>query len=181
AEGTTIRRERIGTQHLAPTREDARRRRERGEPARCRQHLSHRPAEAVGAAGATGADKADVTSESSVRLAGTSEHPTLTALYQAWGYRAGIAATDVVYVAERSGEIVGIVRRSHEDGLMMLRGLFVRPSAQRSGIGTSLLHALVRNLGERECYCIPFAHLTAFYAPEGFVVMPEAAAPVSLA
>ena len=101
------------------------------------------------------------------------EHAALTSLYEAWGYRAGIAPVDVVFVAERSGAVVGIVRRSREDGLTMLRGMYTSPSARRTRVGTSLLEAFVRDLGEEDCYCIPFAHLTAFYGRAGFTVVSE--------
>ena len=119
--------------------------------------------------------------DTSVRLAAESEHAALASLYEAWGYRAGIAPGDVVYVAERAGTVVGIVRRSREDGLTMLRGMYVRPSARRTRVGTSLLAAFARDLGAEACYCIPFAHLTAFYGKVAFVVMPEAIAPAPLA
>jgi GNAT superfamily N-acetyltransferase len=118
--------------------------------------------------------------ETSVRVAAAGEYAALASLYEAWGYRAGIAAADVVYVAERSRAVVGIVRRSHEDGLTMLRGMYVGPSARRTGVGMLLLAALVRDLGEEDCHCIPFSHLTAFYGREGFAVMPEATAPTPL-
>jgi hypothetical protein len=52
-------------------------------------------------------------SKTSVRLAAASEHAALAALYDAWGYRAGIAPAHVVYVAERSGTVVGIVVTVH--------------------------------------------------------------------
>jgi len=120
-------------------------------------------------------------SQTSVRCADPAEHSALTALYEAWGYRGGIAPTDVVYVAERSGLIVGLVRRSYEDGLTLLRGMYIRPSARSEGIGTLLLSAFARALGERACFCIPFAHLTEFYRREGFATVPEANMPAPLA
>ena len=120
------------------------------------------------------------TPETTVRLATASEYASLAALYETWGYRAGIAAADVVYVAERSEAVVGIVRRSREEGLTMLRGMYVSPSARRTRVGTLLLFALVRDLGEEDCHCIPFAHLTPFYGRAGFTVMPEAIAPAPL-
>ena len=63
----------------------------------------------------------------------------------------------------------------------MLRGMYVRPSARSEGIGTLLLSTFVRALGERACFCIPFAHLTEFYRREGFATVPEAEIPVPLA
>jgi len=119
--------------------------------------------------------------ETSVRIAAASEHTGLASLYEAWGYRGGIAVGDVVFVAERSGTVAGIVRRSREEGLTMLRGMYVSPFARRTRVGEALLAAFVRDLGEEDCYCIPFAHLTAFYGQAGFAVMSEAIAPAPLA
>ena len=118
--------------------------------------------------------------DTSVRLAAASEYAALASLYEAWGYQAGIAADDMVYVAERMGTVVGLVRRSREDGLTMLRGMYVGPSERRTRVGTALLAAFARDLGEVECYCIPFAHLTRFYGRAGFTVLPEPAAPAEL-
>jgi hypothetical protein len=43
-------------------------------------------------------------------------------LYLRWGYHGGINPADVVYVAERRGQPLGVVRRAVEHGVVMLRG-----------------------------------------------------------
>jgi GNAT superfamily N-acetyltransferase len=55
----------------------------------------------------------------------------------------------------------------------MLRGMYVDPAQQRQGVGSHLLRAFVRDLAGVECFCLPFAHLIAFYERGGFAVVAE--------
>lgn len=105
-----------------------------------------------------------------IRVAGWHELERVRGLYQEWGYNGGAEPSNTVLLAERNGEILGIVRCTFEDGVVMLRGMQVASTAQRLGIGTMLLDAFLQQLGDRECYCIPYAHLIAFYGRAGFNV-----------
>lgn len=107
-------------------------------------------------------------SDVAVRVARADEHAALAAAYQAWGYGGGIAPGDRVYVAEVGDALAGIVRRTREHGVAMLRGMQVAPEHRRRGVGTQLLTALVDELGGEPCYCVPYAQLTAFYGSAGF-------------
>jgi GNAT superfamily N-acetyltransferase len=88
--------------------------------------------------------------------------------YAAWGYRGTITPRDVILMAERGNELVGLVRMVPEEGTLVLRGMYVRPSDRRSGIGRKLLSAATLWLGARECYCVPYEHLEDFYGQGGF-------------
>ena len=112
-----------------------------------------------------------------VRVARPSEYGKLGKLYVAWGYTAGIAPADVVFVAELDGATVGIVRRTRESSITMLRGMYVDPRHRQQGVGTALLSAFERALPQEDCYCIPFANLTAFYGRAGFATVDEQSAP----
>ena len=113
-----------------------------------------------------------------VRLAAPSEYAALAERYLAWGYAGGLAPAEAVFVAHRGATPVGIVRRTREQGVLMLRGMQVAPDAQRQGIGRQLLAAFEDALDDREpCWCIPFAHLTRFYGMIGFEECDEAEAP----
>jgi predicted N-acetyltransferase YhbS len=116
----------------------------------------------------------------SIDVARVSDHGALNQLYLAWGYRGGIAPADVVYVATLDGRAVGLVRRTSEEGVLMLRGMQVDPNCRRQGIGTLLLRALVAALPAGECYCIPFDHLARFYSQGGFETIDESEAPAFL-
>ncbi|MEP6620904.1 MAG: GNAT family N-acetyltransferase [bacterium] len=117
----------------------------------------------------------------SVRIAQSNELADLTERYRAWGYDGGIAPGDVVFVAERAGRCVGLVRLTFEHDVFMLRGMFVAPSEQRRKIGSMLLGSFTYHLAGAECYCIPFAHLPQFYERGGFVSVPVASVPSALA
>jgi GNAT superfamily N-acetyltransferase len=109
-------------------------------------------------------------SKTLIRIADDAERSQLADLYKRWGYRAGIAPTDTVYVAEQEERIVGMVRRTLENGTTLLRGMQVDPEYQRRGIGSQLLQCFVNDLAMRDCYCIPYSHLTSFYEQGGFAV-----------
>ena len=64
-----------------------------------------------------------------VSIAPHREHGALNELYLRLGYHGGIAHDDVVFVAHVDGEPVGLVRRSVESGLLMLRGAATDGSA----------------------------------------------------
>jgi predicted N-acetyltransferase YhbS len=111
-----------------------------------------------------------------VSIAPPREHAALNAVYLRLGYHGGIADDDVVFVAHVNDQPVGLVRRSVESGLLMLRGMQVAPEHQRQGIGSRLLRAFVADLPATDCYCIPYAHLPPFYAQGGFALLDESGA-----
>ena len=107
-----------------------------------------------------------------IRIAGVEEHPRALAAYEAWDYHGGVLPTDTVFLAERGGELVGVVRLNVEHGVRMLRGMWIKPDERRSGVGSRLLEALVAELRGGECSCVPFSHLVGFYGQGGFVEHP---------
>lgn len=116
-----------------------------------------------------------------VRLAQASELPRINTAYTGLGYTGKVTPADTVFVAEREHEIVGLVRRTHEHGVTMLRGMYVVAQAQRQGIGSDLLAHFVTHLNGQDCYCVPYTHLVGFYSSEGFQVLPPGQAPGFLA
>jgi N-acetylglutamate synthase-like GNAT family acetyltransferase len=116
-----------------------------------------------------------------IRVAIPAEYELLTEMYRRWGYRAGIAQSDVVYIAEHAGEPVGLVRRTFENDVTMLRGMQIDPAYRRRGLGSRLLDAFVADVRDQQSFCIPFAHLTDFYARGGFRIIAKEVAPHFLA
>jgi GNAT superfamily N-acetyltransferase len=112
-----------------------------------------------------------------IRIARPEEYARVLQTYEAWGYGGGVQPDDRIYIAEVNGELAGIVRRTREHGVTMLRGMQVAPERRGGGIGRRLLNALVAELGGEACYCVPYTHLTAFYGSVGFVELPEENAP----
>src|SRR5256714_9930691 len=95
-------------------------------------------------------------------------------------YGGGIRPEDAVLLAEHDSELIGIVRLTTEEGVVVLRGMQVHPRFQRQGIGKRLLATVAQELDGRSCFCIPYAHLVGFYGGIGFHVMESAKAPTFL-
>lgn len=112
-----------------------------------------------------------------IRRAAAEDIPRAREFYAERGYGGGIAPDDTVLLAERDGDLIGIVRLAPEEGEIVLRGMQVHPSFQRQGIGLHLLAAVASALGNRTCYCIPYAHLEDFYGRIGFAAVDLADAP----
>jgi GNAT superfamily N-acetyltransferase len=84
-------------------------------------------------------------------VARADEYPASNQLYLQWGYRGGIAASDVVYCASVDRQVVGLVRQTTASGVLMLRGMHVAPEHQRQGIDARLLGAFVADLPRLDC------------------------------
>jgi len=120
-------------------------------------------------------------SETQIRIARPDEHSRVLSVYAALGYRRTIDPANIVWLAERAEETVGIVRVAAEHGTLVLRGMRIIEHARRHRIGTRMLQAIADWLGDRECYCVPYAHLVGFYGQIGFTVLDLSAAPAFLA
>ena len=95
-------------------------------------------------------------------------------------YGGGIRPEDALLLAEHDGELIGIVRLTTEESLVVLRGMQVHPRFQRQGIGKRLLATVAQELDGKGCFCIPYAHLVGFYSGIGFHVIEPAKAPTFL-
>jgi N-acetylglutamate synthase-like GNAT family acetyltransferase len=95
-------------------------------------------------------------------------------------YGGGIRLEDSVVLAEHDGDLIGIVRLTAEEGVVVLRGMQVHPKFQRQGIGKRLLATIAQELDGRDCFCIPYAHLVSFYGGIGFRPIDPAKAPTFL-
>jgi N-acetylglutamate synthase-like GNAT family acetyltransferase len=91
-----------------------------------------------------------------------------------------LSPTDSFFIAHENGEVVGCVRLVRENGTLVLRAMQVKAEMQRSGIGALLLKLLSEEVGQEQCYCIPFAHLENFYGQIGFRKIDDSVAPLFL-
>ncbi|HEY0996754.1 MAG TPA: GNAT family N-acetyltransferase [Gemmatimonadaceae bacterium] len=112
-----------------------------------------------------------------VRTLRPGEYDRARRAYEAWGYRGEVLDTDVVFAAEQGDAMVGLVRRTVENGTQMLRGMYVAPFIRRSGVGSLLLSHFVDTLQAPACWCVPYANLQHFYGRGGFHVAPLAESP----
>jgi N-acetylglutamate synthase-like GNAT family acetyltransferase len=104
----------------------------------------------------------------------------VAAFYRAVAYGGVLHANDEILLIEDDVDLVGAVRLAQENGVIVLRGMRVLPSHQGTGLGTRLLGAVGAALGDRSCYCIPYAHLVGFYAQIGFAEVDVGKAPAFL-
>lgn len=91
--------------------------------------------------------------------------------------------SDLFFLAYALDELVGAVRFCVEEDVPLLRSMVIKETAQRKGIGTQLLHefeAHLRRTETRNIYCLPYAHLTEFYAQIGFRQVAEETIPLFL-
>lgn len=103
-----------------------------------------------------------------VSKATTKEFSSVGNFYQEVGYSGAIQETDTIILAREKSTIVGAVRVCQEEGILVLRGMYVSPEKWRMGIGRSLLGTAGNEIGVRECWCIPYTHLIGLYGQIGF-------------
>jgi N-acetylglutamate synthase-like GNAT family acetyltransferase len=97
----------------------------------------------------------------------------LNTFYEQCGYHYEPQSDEEIVVAKIGEDIVGAVRLCHENGVLVLRGMQVRDDQRGHGLGTKMLQELQAVIGDRECYCLPYAHLGNFYGQIGFEIVGE--------
>jgi GNAT superfamily N-acetyltransferase len=115
-----------------------------------------------------------------IRHATTEDISRAVNFYAERRYGGGIRPEDSVLLAEHDGELVGIVRLTAEEDVVVLRGMQVHPRFQRQGIGKRLLATVAQELDGRGCFCIPYALLVGVYGGIGFRAIEPAKAPTFL-
>ena len=104
-------------------------------------------------------------------LDGMRARPLVDPFYERNGRRRCARDEDLFFVAVEDGRVSGCVRYCVESGTPMLRTMMVDAAHRRRGIGSVLLREFAHYLethGIRGVYCLPYAHLDAFYATVGF-------------
>ena len=114
-----------------------------------------------------------------IRLAGPEDLEGALACYQRNGYSGGIAAEDRAFIAVCDGQIVGVVRLVTENGLLLLRGMFIDEAHRRRGLGRRMLAALEPHI-DADCWMTCFGRLVSFYGEIGFEAVPDEQAPPNL-
>jgi len=107
---------------------------------------------------------------------------------QAWAnerYRAiRFAATppgSVALVAERAGARIGLGRLvAYPGDAVELGGIWTDEAARGAGVARAMVTALIARAAGGRLWCIPFAHLAAFYQSFGFApVLPPWPPPIA--
>jgi N-acetylglutamate synthase-like GNAT family acetyltransferase len=114
-----------------------------------------------------------------VRVAVGKDFDEIRAFYARWTTKS-IAPSQRFVIAQDGQTIIGAVRLCQEEGHMILRTMQIDERYHRQGIGTRMLVVLEPLLEPAPCYCLPYAHLPAFYSKIGFQMMPVEQAPPHL-
>lgn len=109
------------------------------------------------------------------------EREIVIAFLRREGYSGSIGKSDRFFVSELAGEIVAAVRLSHDEGVLVLRGMRVRCDVQRHGVGTRLLSRVVLAVQSETCYCIPYRWLIHLYAKADFREVTDEEVPAFIA
>jgi len=112
-----------------------------------------------------------------VSIANSGDYSKITSFYRGCGYFCQLSESDLVIQARENGEVVGAVRLCTEEGKLVLRGMYVIEEKRGSGIGTALLRIASNEIGNRECWCIPYTHLVDLYGRVGFQEIPKGSEP----
>lgn len=100
--------------------------------------------------------------------------------YELVGYGGGVSANDVTIIAKSNSCLIGAVRLCREEDFKVLRGMHIHPDYQRQGIGQMLLSHCSSYLDDSHAYCLPYAHLVAFYEQIKFAVAETSELPLLL-
>ncbi len=104
-----------------------------------------------------------------IRAGGSHDLNTIALLYKETDYGGGMSDQDRFVLAEHEGELIGVVRLSEEFEVTVLRGMRVKDSMQREGVGTLMLEATENMIAGKDCYCLPYRHLRDFYGQASFL------------
>jgi len=105
-----------------------------------------------------------------VRKAGTDEMHWVNERYKEVGFTGSDHGREVIAIAEVDGERAGLGRLIKvDDSTLELGGMYVLEEFR----GKNLAHQIVSFLlehwdGNKKVFCLPFAHLSNFYAGFGF-------------
>jgi GNAT superfamily N-acetyltransferase len=112
-----------------------------------------------------------------IRWAEIDEYPAVVGHYAACGYGGGLNTQDGVLVAVEQDNIIGAVRICREQGVKLLRGMYIKQAFRGKGIGLAMLLYLEAQEDMAGCYCLPYGNLVRFYGNIGFEEISIAEAP----
>jgi len=90
--------------------------------------------------------------------------------YLSIGFKLSDFSRELIAIAEVNGEKAGLGRLQHiDEGIAELGGMYVSDNFRGLGVAGLIVDYLIRNAGDyQKIYCLPFAHLQAFYQKFGF-------------
>lgn len=116
-----------------------------------------------------------------LREATEGDRPEINAIYATLGFAPWDPGQDNLLVAVSDDRVVGCGRLHRYADAVELGGMYVHPNFRGQGIARTMLESLVNLLGDEACYCMPFDHLSHFYAQFGFASCDETGIPQVIA
>lgn len=106
--------------------------------------------------------------------ADTSHLADLNKFYIKQGYHSDWSDSERAFITIHDNQIVGAVKVESNNGVSILRGMYLGKEFQGGGLGTAFIKHIEPILDETVSYCMPFSHLADFYGKIGFkIVSPE--------
>ena len=97
--------------------------------------------------------------------------------YRNMKYHSGWSDNEQAYCFIADNVVKGCVKIEQTHGIRMLRGMYLEKNLHRKGFGTLLIKHIEPALNEATSYCLPFVHLSEFYAQIGFEKIPSESLP----
>lgn len=117
-----------------------------------------------------------------IRQAKKHELDEVISFYHSQGYKdtEGMDGSELTLIAEDNKKFIGVVRLVTENGIKVMRGMFVDEPYQHRGIGKRFIALMNEELYSSECYCICKSHLENFVGDAGFKKIEPSDAPPHL-
>ena len=117
-----------------------------------------------------------------IRQAKKDELDEVISFYNSQDYKGteGMDGSEFTLVAEDDNKFIGVVRLVTENGIKVMRGMFIDEPYQRRGIGKQFISLMNEELSNSECYCICKSHLENFVSGAGFKKIEPSDAPPHL-
>jgi N-acetylglutamate synthase-like GNAT family acetyltransferase len=96
------------------------------------------------------------------------------------GREVAIADDEELLLEHDDDAVIAAVRLAPGSGTLELRTMVVDGRRRRTGVGSRLLARASRAIGGRECYCLCWSYLEAFYGRAGFERIAPTALPAAL-
>lgn len=90
----------------------------------------------------------------------------IQSFYKSCGYPGSVSEQDDVVVALVDNAVIGVVRLVKENGVFILRGMYLAEKFQRQGLGSQMLWEFKKLMVARQAntvYCLCGAHLESYY------------------
>lgn len=94
--------------------------------------------------------------------------PLIKKLYKAHYPSAKVKRDELIIIAQREKQIVGVVRLRDVEKYQLLTGMLTIPSVRGKGYGGAILEYCAQHHLHHGVFCYAYKHLKAFYARHGF-------------